>query len=232
MFSTLLITGLLAAAPPGQVRDGRQLFHDPGVGKNGVACATCHSTVRDEARRGDGLLRAGHSLFGVARRPYWRGDRERRMHTDVGDAANVCVQIFQGGRPLEGGDKKALVAFLKTLRKGRRRAAPVQLVTALEADLDYNRPKYRGGDPKAGRGLFYRACHSCHPHGGAGLGPSIAGLSVAEVAKATREGNGLIRGARKGSDWMPAFGQTRLADGQVADIAAYVRSLGGETARK
>lgn len=137
---------------------------------------------------------------------------------------NVCVQIFQGGPSLEGKQKHALVAFLKSISKGKKQPA-LRIFTALEADLDYNREKYRRGHITTGRGLFYRACHSCHPHAGTGLGPTIIGKSAAETAQAIREGNGMIRGARKGSNWMPAFGLGRLDNSDVANIAAYVASL-------
>lgn len=204
--------------------EGRLVFNDPGLGKNGVACADCHATVKNEAKRGDGHIRAGHTLAGVAKRPFWRGDRERRFYRNLGDAVGVCVQVFQGGDELGQEDLRALTAYLKRLSKKRRQPA-LRIETALEADLDYNRPKYRNGDPTAGRALFYRACHSCHPHGRSGVAPSIVGLDVPDIAKAVREGNGLLRGARKGSAWMPAFGKDRLSNAQVADIAAYVSRL-------
>ncbi len=222
MLLSLLALASLATGSP--VSEGRQLFHDPGIGKNGVSCADCHATVKDETRRGDGLLRPGHSLFGVAKRKYWRGDRQRRFHRNVGASMNVCVQIFQRGPSLEGQQKHALVAFLKSISKGKKQP-PLRIFTALEADLDYNREKYRRGHITTGRSLFYRTCHNCHPHAGAGLAPSIIGKTVAETARAIREGNGMIRGARKGSSWMPAFGLGRLSNEEVADIAAYVASL-------
>lgn len=220
--SVLLLVSLTLGAPP--ATEGRKIFHDPSIGKSGVACSGCHATVQNEAKQGDGLLRAGHSLWGVAKRKYWRGDRERRFHPKLGDAVNVCVQIFQQGAPLAGAQSQALVAYLKSISKGKAQA-PLQLVTALEADMDYDREKYRGGDALRGRPVFYAACHSCHPHGGAGLGPTLLGKTVAELAQSVREGNGLIRGARKGSSWMPAFGMTRLSHEQLADLAAYVTSL-------
>lgn len=224
MHPAILLAITLSAAPPG-VDAGRRLFNDPGLGKNGVACAACHATVKDEAKDGDGLLRAGHSLFGVARRPFWRGDRERRLHRSLADATDVCVQIFQGGEPLEGADRTNLARYLSTLGRAKKRSPALVLQPALEADLDYDRPQYQGGDASRGRALFYQACHACHPHGGVGLGPAVAGLGVAEVAQAVREGNGLIRGSRKAGAWMPAYGQTRLSDDQVADLAAFLSSL-------
>lgn len=225
MSAALLLTMSLALGASPRA-EGRKIFNDPSVGKSGVACAHCHATVKNELKKGDGLIRAGHTLWGVAKRKYWRGDRERRFHANLGDAANVCVQIFQQGAPLQGAQRKALTAYLRSISKKTRRQPALQLTTALEADLDYDRQKYQGGSPTAGRDLFYKACHSCHPHGGLGLGPTLFGKSVPEVARSVREGNGLIRGARRGATWMPAFGLSRLSNEQVADIAAFVASLG------
>ncbi len=235
MPSIVIALGLLVAGAPDHARAvnaGRHLFHDPGLGRTGVACAACHATVKDERREGDGLIRAGLTLWGVARRPYWRGDTQRQLHASLEDAVDVCVQLFQGGAPLEGRPRRQLAAYLKHISprtKSRPRrsqtAGSPRIKTALEADLDYDRPKYRGGRPQRGRALFYRACHRCHPHGRAGIAPDIRGASVAEVAKAVREGNGLLRGARLPGAWSPSFGVDRLSHPQVADIAAYVGSL-------
>ena len=231
-----LMGGLALAASPADVRLGRKLFHDPSVGVNGVSCATCHATVADETA-GDGLLRAGHTLWGVAERPFWRGDYRRQMHGTVADAVDTCVQLFQGGKPLRGARRRRMTAFLEQIspkaarkarkRKRRSRQPPTEarIQTALEADLDYDRPKYRNGNAARGRSLFYRACHACHPHGRAGVAPSLIGASVADVARAVREGNGLLRGARRSGAWSPSFGLNRLSHPQVADIAAYVGTL-------
>ena len=110
-------------AQPGP-QEGRKLFHDPALGSNGVACATCHSTVDDEASRGDGLIRAGHSLWGVARRAHWRGDTRRTAYPRLANAVNVCAQLFQGGGPLQPRDLDQIVRFLQTLTTRSKRAEP------------------------------------------------------------------------------------------------------------
>ena len=219
---------LVAARPDADVAAGRGLFNDPGVGRHGVACADCHAVVRDEAKDGDGRIRSGQTLWGSARRRFWRGDRRRQLHANVSSAVDVCVQLFQGGAPLKGRRRRALRAYLRSVSPATRRRAKMtepRIKTALEADLNYDRAYYRNGDAKRGRGLFYRACHQCHPHGGAGVAPSILGANVADVAKAVREGNGLLRGARRAGAWSPFFGLGRLSHKQVADIAAFVGSL-------
>jgi mono/diheme cytochrome c family protein len=101
----------------------------------------------------------------------------------------------------------------------------LQIQPALEATLDYHRERYQGGNADRGRLLFFRACHSCHPRGAAGLGPALTGTPPDSVARAVREGNGLMRGARKPGAWAPFFGKDRLNDQQVADVAAFVATL-------
>lgn len=203
---------------------GRRLFFDASLGKNGVACSDCHSNVEDEASQGDGRIRAGHTLYGVAGRPYWRGDGRRTSFPTLRKAIDACVTIFQGGSPLPAEDSLRLAAYLESIspRKGQ---PPITLEPALEAGLDYDRDKYRGGDPGKGRELFFAACHSCHPAGRAGLGPAIIGKTVPEIALKVREGNGLLRGNRPAGAFAPFFGKDRLSDAQVADIAAYASTL-------
>jgi mono/diheme cytochrome c family protein len=107
----------------------------------------------------------------------------------------------------------------------RRAMPPLAIQPGLEANLDYDREKYRGGDADRGRRLFFAACSGCHPRGGAGLGPALFGQSVPEVARKIREGNGLLRGAKTEGAWKPFFGKDRLSDAQVADVAAFVSTL-------
>lgn len=222
-----LALALVSAPSDPAVNKGRQLFHSPGLGPNGVSCAHCHSIVEDEARDGDGLIRAGHTLWGVAHRPYWRGDGRRVAYPTLRRAVDVCVQLFQGGNPLSPDDSLRLAAFLESISP-KRAQPPLVIKPALEANLDYDRDKYRGGDSDRGRALFLAACHSCHPHGGQGLGPSLFGKAPPEVALKVREGNGLLRGARIQGAWMAFYGSDRLSDPQVADLAAFVASLGPE----
>ena len=225
MLGVSIITAAVVMAQPA-AGEGRRLFHDPGLGNHGVACATCHATVRDEAKDGDGLIRAGHTLSGVARRAHWRGDTRRTAYPRLSAAIDVCAQLFQGGGPLEPRDREQIVRFLGQLGSRSKRAQPpLTIQPALEANRRYDRRKYTRGDPARGRALFFRACHSCHPKAGRGLGPSIAGTPAAEVAAKIREGNGLLRGSREPGDWMPFFGRDRLTDANVADIAAYVSTL-------
>jgi mono/diheme cytochrome c family protein len=220
----LALTLTLAAQSSEEIA-GRRAFHDPGLGKNGVACSDCHATVKDEEKEGDGGLRAGFSLWGVAKRKFWRADVNRTAHPTLSDAVDVCVQIFQGGQPLEGKKRTDLAAYLKVISPGSAPQPSPKIEPALVADLDYSRSEYRGGDADRGRELFYAACHGCHPHGKVGLGPAIAGKNFAEVARKVREGNGLLRGNRRGSEWSPAYGNNRLSSPQVADIAAFIETL-------
>lgn len=221
----------VAGAKPDAVSRGRVLFNDPSMGKNGISCAGCHAIVEDEAAQGDGLIRAGHTLFGVAQRPHWRGDTRRTALPTLARAIDVCVQLFQGGSGLAPEQGRELEQYLATL-SGKTRPGPLQIQPALEANLDYERDKYLGGDADRGRTAFYRACSSCHPRGGKGLGPALYGKSRTEIALRTREGNGLLRGSREAGAWMPFYGKDRLTDAEVADIAAFVVTLEPEKQEK
>ncbi len=209
------------AASYGEADAGRKVFNDAGIGTRGVSCAHCHATVEDE-NAGDGLVRAGHTLFGVAKRGYWRGDTKRKSFATLNEAVDECVKLFMGTDGLEGADKITLAAYLKSLSP-KKKARP-DLDTGLVPNNDYDRPEFRGGDADRGRPLFFAACHSCHPNGGAGIAPTLEKSSVADIAKKVREGNGLLRGSRQPGQWMPSFGRERLTDQQVADIAAFIQT--------
>ncbi|MBI2372537.1 MAG: c-type cytochrome [Deltaproteobacteria bacterium] len=218
--SATLILALLSTQA--DVARGRQLFHDPGLGRAGVACGSCHSTVADEDKEGDGLIRAGHTLFGVAKRAHWRGDTRRSAYRDVGQAADACASVFMGAE-LGATEKRAIAAFLGSISP--KPSAPVTIVPGLEASKDYKRDKYTNGDVTRGRALFFRACHACHPHGDQGIGPTLFGTAAETTAMWVREGNGLLRGKRDPKAWSPFYGRDRLSDKDVADIAAFVASL-------
>ncbi|MBI4819815.1 MAG: c-type cytochrome [Deltaproteobacteria bacterium] len=219
MVASLILVLLTAQT---DVARGRQLFHDGGLGRSGFSCASCHSTVADESKEGDGLLRAGHTLFGAAKRPHWRGDTRRSAYKDVGAAMDACVDVFMGTQ-LGAPDKRALVGFITSISP--KSASPISIVPGLEASKDYKRDKYANGDPSRGRVLFFRACHSCHPGGDQGLGPALFGATSEAAAMWIREGNGLLRGKRTKDGHSPFFGRDRLSDKEVADIGAFVESL-------
>lgn len=214
------LTLWLWAAAPGA--GGEALFFHPGLGPNGVACGDCHGVSE---REGDGLLRAGHSLYGVAGRTYWRGDSDRSQFPNLAEAIGPCHQIYQGGDALSADQAAALSAFL-TEQGGKSRRDALKLQPALRADQNYAQPEYLAGQVGPGRDAFYRACHGCHPHGTKeGLGGVLAGLSVPDIARKVREGTGLLRGKRVPGAWMPFYGRDRLTDRQLAHIAAYIQTL-------
>lgn len=72
-------------------------------------------------------------------------------------------------------------------------------------------------DVARGRAEFeQRGCNACHPGGGKGLGPPLAGVNEKTFSTVVRQGRGM----------MPAFGPDRLGDEALADIFAYLQSLG------
>lgn len=222
MYILILSTLLLGNSP--QVQAGRQLFFNPGISDTGVACGTCHAVVEDEAQQGDGLIRSGHTLFGAARRPYWRGDTKRQLFPDLGRALEECVRMFMGGKSLGKVQNQNIVQYITSISP-KRNAPAVKIEPALVANEDYNRPEYQGGNADRGRDLFYRACHSCHPHGGQGVAPAIQGREIGAIVHGVREGNGLLRGKLRQGGWMPFFGRNRLPSSDLKHIAAYIQLL-------
>lgn len=220
VLAALAALALLGAPESPAIVQGRRVFHSAAIGTNGVACGDCHATVEDEATQGDGRIRAGHSLWGVARRPYWRGDPRKADAPTLRKALDACATLFMGGE-LVPEDGARLVAFLESISP-KPGQPPIVIQPALEANQDYDREKYRGGDADRGRLSFFSACHGCHPKGGAGLGPAIAGKPLGEIARRVREGNGLLRGKKLEGSHHPFYGRDRLSDLQVADIAAYL----------
>lgn len=88
---------------------------------------------------------------------------------------------------------------------------------------------YDGNDEmiQAGRQLYAAMnCVGCHANGGGGMGPPlmddrwIYGSSIEHIVSSIREGR---------PNGMPSY-RGRLPDDQIWQIAAYVRSLSGETA--
>jgi cytochrome c553 len=219
------LVALLVAAPPADrpvVSQGRKVFYSAALGRTGMACADCHAVVEDEATQGDGKLRAGHTLWGSAGRAYWRGDARKLDYPNLKKALDACAKLFLG-TDVTAEDGARLVAYLESISP-RRGQPPVVIQPALEANLDYDRDKYHGGDSRRGRQLFFAACHSCHPKGAAGVGPAITGKPTAHIARTVREGNGLLRGKKIEGTFHGFYGKDRLTDAEVADIAAFIQS--------
>lgn len=97
-------------------------------------------------------------------------------------------------------------------------------------------PAWAEGNAKRGNDLFHKNCAACHGNGGKGDGPAAASLKpkprdltdkafMATLTDAQIEAIIKKGGAALGkSPQMPALGGA-LKDQDVADIAAYVRSL-------
>jgi nitrate reductase cytochrome c-type subunit len=70
-------------------------------------------------------------------------------------------------------------------------------------------------EARAGQEAFQKLCDSCHPGGGAGLGPLLLGLDQVIFASATREGVGS----------MPAYNTARLSDQDLEAMYAYLLTM-------
>lgn len=84
-------------------------------------------------------------------------------------------------------------------RAERQTLDPIQLATAQQ---------------KEGQILFMRFCHSCHPDGAAGLGPSIIGMRAPDFLRRAQ--------VRTGLGDMPAFHEDLIRDHELDAIIAYL----------
>lgn len=77
----------------------------------------------------------------------------------------------------------------------------------------------------AGQAIYAQLCDACHPGGGAGVGP---GLNTTGFVEKYAEDTALVSVLREGTPRMPAFPASRLSEAQLADLIAFVRTLGPE----
>jgi cytochrome c553 len=218
----------------GKADAGRRLYYAAALGTNGLSCAHCHADF-DEAAQDDGLIRAGHSLYGAASRPNWWGREpdQPNAYPNIGAAAAVCVEHFM--RQPDRLNAQQLVDLRAYLRFINRKQQRQSLALSSGADRTGEYLGYEEGNRIRGRELFYAACHSCHPNARSGIGPALpADREPAFYARKVREGDGL--GAQiAGLDpnaydpnaglFMPFFAVDRLSNQQLSDIIAYLRSL-------
>jgi mono/diheme cytochrome c family protein len=70
---------------------------------------------------------------------------------------------------------------------------------------------------RRGEIAYMRHCHSCHPNGEAGLGPSLNDKPLPGA---------LIKAqVRKGIGAMPSFDDGRIGDAELDDVVAYLGAL-------
>jgi mono/diheme cytochrome c family protein len=72
-------------------------------------------------------------------------------------------------------------------------------------------------EERRGEVVYMRHCHSCHPGGAAGLGPSLNDKPLPKALVKTQ--------VRKGLGAMPAFGEEEISDDDLEALGAYVVSL-------
>ena len=218
----------------GKADAGRHLYYSAALGTNGLSCAHCHTDF-DEAAQDDGLIRAGHSLYGAAGRPNWWGrePEQANAYPNIGAAAAVCVEHFQRNpQRLTAQQLVDLRAYLRFINRKQQRQS---LALTSGADRTGEYLGFDEGDRIKGRGLFYATCHSCHPNARSGIGPALpSDREPAYYAKKVREGDGLgaqIAGLDPNAydpssgQFMPYFAVDRLSNQQLSDIIAYIKSI-------
>jgi mono/diheme cytochrome c family protein len=71
----------------------------------------------------------------------------------------------------------------------------------------------------AGRAVFERSCDACHPQGGAGLGPSLLGIT-ARIGE-----EGVKAKVREGVGLMPAFTPEQLNEQELSNLLTFLKTL-------
>jgi mono/diheme cytochrome c family protein len=99
--------------------------------------------------------------------------------------------------------------------------APVAAIAATPQAV--SAPPAGVGDAAAGQAVFQTRCNACHPGANAGIGPALNGAAFntrypddAAIAAVVRSGRG----------GMPAFSASQVSDTDLANVIAYLRSLG------
>jgi mono/diheme cytochrome c family protein len=78
-------------------------------------------------------------------------------------------------------------------------------------------------DASAGLQVFTSKCNGCHPNANAGIGPALHGSAFASRYP---DNTALLGVVRQGKGGMPAFTAAQLSDQDLANVVAYLRSLG------
>lgn len=74
-------------------------------------------------------------------------------------------------------------------------------------------------DPKLARGqvVYYRECHMCHPHGGAGLGPAVVNKPL--------PGPLMKLQVRTGLGAMPSFPEEKISAADLDALIEYIKAV-------
>jgi len=68
-----------------------------------------------------------------------------------------------------------------------------------------------------GQKVFMEHCHQCHPHGEAGLGPSLNNKPLPAFLMKTQ--------VRKGFGAMPSFSQEQISEEKLNDLMLFLKAL-------
>jgi mono/diheme cytochrome c family protein len=199
---------LYSSANP-EPASGEQLF--------GKFCAKCHDTGR----------RGRYDKFFQMFIPAVRGD----TYQQIADPRYVAANIRQGRRgtimppwgPAAGGLSERDLLALTSYLLGRE-IAPEEITPAPAAGIA---AAGGSGDPGRGGRLFTKNCSGCHGPAGVGkVAPSLD--SPAFLANASEEFLYRTISSGRRDTAMPAFLRPGgLAEGDLRDLVAYIRSLGG-----
>jgi thiosulfate dehydrogenase len=234
MRRALWIAGLAAALAAGCTQQisgaerGEELFRDPGITEsphNTVSCATCHqvTATSDPAR-----IDPGYSLYGVAARSRYWGDKVYNL----ADAVNVCLVFFMRGQELDetSEDARAIYEYLLSITPDGSPSDPLP-VTVTE-----NIVPIPLGDATAGEAIYQASCQHCHgeAHTGSGnITDPVVDLPEYAIENYPKDFPGIAPGlvviekVRHGrffdvGGYMPFYSSEILTDDQIGDLLAFL----------
>ncbi len=154
-----------------------------------------------------------------------------RMSDDPENTTGAAMPA-RGGRPIRDEAVRAVVAFLRSIQD------PSQPVASVDAwVVDRTTQVAQAGDivDSVGHELFVSSCSACHGQEGEGIPGLGKALDTSEFVGGLDE-TGLIKFIKMGRpiwdadnttglDMPPKGGNPALSEEQIADIAAYIRSI-------
>ncbi|GAA4326552.1 hypothetical protein GCM10023144_10150 [Pigmentiphaga soli] len=230
--------GDLPAAPSPELAQDAQWLRGRYLVEGAGHCASCHTPMNafgaektDQAFAGgfiDGWDVPPLNALSRTPRPWTAAQLSSYLRTGLasehGAAAGPMLPVTRQLADLPEADAQAIAAYLLSLDP-HAGAAPAPQPAAADAEAGADQ-----GSLQRGATLFTAACASCHaehaPMAAIGGRPSLA-LSTAVNADSPRNVIHLILGGipfegSNSAHYMPPF-STMLTDGQIADVATYLR---------
>jgi mono/diheme cytochrome c family protein len=201
-------------------------------------CGTCHTPLNFfGAEQSDRTFRGGVLDNWVA------PDLTQNAHTGLGDWTLDDITEFLGAgrnaRAGAGGGMAEVVSYSTSLMSDADRHAVAVYLKSLAASPDAPAPQVDAGAMRRGAAIYSDACASCHLENGVGqprFFPPLGHDAMLQQADPTGVEHLILAGSEVGATAsrpsplaMPSFAW-KLTDGEIADVATYIRNSWGNQA--